>query len=481
MKRLFFLPLLLVLISCTCVRAQRMLDSEYVSAMVDQIYEKVKKSHPASFRAEGLAAIEAARTQVQGKVKEAVDGRDSIAYYEFAKLVSPIQNATQCGHLILEPHFDSLASISLRENYFPIQMMPVDSGRLWVLKKGLRTATDSIPAGSFVLNIDGHSPSELIENMSHFTGLNDQGNNYATKVMMGWAFSLGYQRYYGKKDSIVIQFDENHFAPSKQVLRPTHRPYKDPKKAVTDINKTLKFNLSDDGETGILSIRSFSTRKFNNGNYYKYLRGVFDSLNTGGTDQLIIDIRGNTGGSSSRISYLFSFLTNQRFQFASRAEMTGPTRAPAGETGKDRRNRENGAVSKKERRIQKRLTKFLKPQKAKRHYGGQVIVLIDEVSFSASGMFARYVQGYRRGILMGSTAGASANITYGASQEKGKTLIGPQENFRLRVNSIMLEIPNPVPGNVVPDIHVPMTVKGLKLGKDEVMEEALLVIGKKGI
>lgn len=458
-----------------------MLPADSIPAMIDEITATINEKHPFSFRPEGVEALEAARTQVQGEVEKAVKGRDFIPYHEFTALAAPIQEVTQCGHLILEPYVDSIADVSLRENYFPLNLTPTAEGDVFMLHRGLRTTTDSLPAGTFVLALDGIPTPTLIDRLAPFGGVNDQGNNGAARALAARAIAFRYQQYYGLQDSIVLQLDENHFTPSTRVIYPRHRPYVDPKKAVTDINKTLQFELSDNGQAGILTIKSFASRKFNNGNYHKYIRGVMDSLNAGGIRNLVIDIRGNTGGNSNRIMDLFSYLSPGKFRFADRAEFTGPARAEADESAKDSKRREAGAVSRRARRLQKRLTQNAKPQKADRQFTGKVAVLIDEISFSASGMFARYVQGSERGILVGSTSGASANITYGASQDKDKTLIGPNDDFRLRVNTILLELPNPIPGNVTPDIQVRPSSEDLENGKDPVLEAALQAMLKEGI
>ena len=470
--------LLLASLLCTCGRAQRMLPSAEVASMAEAIYQTIKDKHPAAFRPEGLAALDMARAQVLGNVEKALTGQDSIPYHEFVRLVSPLQQSTQCGHLILEPFRDSLTDVSLRENHFGLLLMPVDSGRQYVLTRGIRTTVDSIPPGAFIRAVNGTATPTLVDQLSYFNGVNDQGNNYASKTLTAKVLSLQYQRFYGLQDSLTLTIDRGQGVAVQRVLFPKHRPYKIPKKTIGDINKVLQFKLSEDGSTGVLTIKSFSVLKFNNGDYYKYIQGVMDSLNTGNIPNLVIDLRSNTGGNSQRINYLFSYLSEGKFQFCQRAELTGPTKAIAGESRRDRKRREKGAVSRRQRRLQKMLTRQIKPRKEEDRYKGKVAVLIDEITFSASGMFARFVQGSGRGILVGTTSGASANVTYGASTKDDKNYYGPRNDFRLRINSILLELPYPIPGNVTPDVTVVPTPQGLRQGADEVLDAAIDVLAE---
>ncbi len=464
---LFFLPLSLT--------GQRNFPADAVDSTAQQIFTEIKNRHPFSVTLEGLAALEGARAQVQEKVKQAVQGRDSISYPEFTELISPLQQVTDCGHLILEPHFDSLENLAIRENILPLQMTLLQDGR-HVLLKGLLTTQDSFPPGTDVVALGDKPIGPLLESLAWFSGLNDQGNDVAGLQKIIRFPSTYYQWHYGLQEEIDIRLRTEAGVIVDRVINGRHRPYVDPKKAVTDINKTLKFRFSEDGAAGILRIRKFSSYQFNNGNYFRFLRQVFDTLRETNTQQLVIDIRDNTGGASGRINALYRYLAERPFRFASEAIITGPARAKPGEKKKTTRRRASGAVTKAQRKVQKSLTAPIKPYKEDVRFKGNVVVLINELSFSASGIFARYVQGSGRGKLVGTPAGASATITYGANRNKDPLYVGPADNFELKVNTIGLVPEYPVPGNVTPDVLVPITLEALKAGKDEQLEVALEVV-----
>ncbi len=474
MRLLFLLVFLPVLLS-----GQRNFPADSVAGAAEEIFAIIKDRHPFAASMDGLKALEAARTQVQKEVMEAVGERDSITYPEFIKMMAPMQEVTGCGHLILEPHFDSLESRSIRENFLPLQMMLADDGR-HVLMTGLRTTRDTFLPGTEVLAIEGEPVGPLMQSLSYFSGLNDQGNNRAGVMKIIRFPSTYYQWHYGLKKQLSLTLKNDAGEVSEEVILAKHKPFVDPKKVKTDISKTLTFRFSEDGQTGILDINKFSTYKFTNGNYFKFIRTVFDTLRQTNTQQLIIDIRDNGGGSSGRISALYRYLSDREFKFSSATISTGPARALPGERGKVARRRAAGAVTKKERRVQKALTRKIKPVKEELQFSGRVVVLVNELSFSASGIFARYVQGSGRGKLVGMPAGASAGITYGAKDDGKKIYVGPDDNFEIKVNTIGLVPEFPEPGNVTPDIAVPLTVSALRAGRDEQLERALeIVSGKK--
>ena len=464
-----------ILCFSSLLSAQKMFPTGAVPEAVETIYTKIKERHPYPATFEGLAALDAARTQVQGELKAAVDGKDSIPYYEFVGLVEPLQEATNCGHLILEPYLDSTEVQAVRGNVFPLRMIQVEAGD-YVLLKGLQSTTDSLPPGTVVSTINGREVGPLLHEIAPFSGINDNRNNDALLYKVAYYPMFLYQTYYGPQDSIVITATDEAGAEKDYTIRSKKKKYVDPKKNKTPIGKTMKFKFSEDGKTGILTIRKFSSYKFSDGNYFKFLRNVFDTLKTTGTNQLIIDIRNNGGGNSGRINELYHYLSDQKFYFTADARMTGPARAEPGENAKTTRRRRAGAVTKRDRRLQRRLSKPLKPAKEKIRYTGKVVVLINELSFSASGLFARMVQGYGRGKLVGGVSGASANIMYGASKQGDPILIGPSEDFELKVNTIGLLPKYPIPGNITPDYIVRPTLEGIRAGRDEQMEKGLEVL-----
>ncbi|TXF91528.1 hypothetical protein FUA23_02190 [Neolewinella aurantiaca] len=464
----------LLLCSTSLLSAQKMFPADAAQEAAEEIYLEIKERHPYPATIAGLRALDSARTQVQKQLAARVNGHDSIAYHEFVGLVSPLQEATNCGHLILGPYLDSVANREIRENNFPLYLIQIETGE-YVLHSGISTATDSLSPGTVVTALNGENIKTVIGQIAPFSGINDDKNDEALLYKVARAPMFLYQTYYGIQDSIIITI-RNETGPENRTVFPKMVPYTDPKKSKTPIAKTLDFKFSEDGETGILKIKKFSSYKFTDGNYYRFIRQVFDTLKTTGTDQLIIDIRDNGGGNSGRINHLYQFLTDKKFYFTAEARMTGPARAQANDDAKTIRRLEAGAVSRRDRRLQRRLTKPLKPVKKKLRYDGKVVVLINPVSFSASGIFARMVQGSGRGKLVGDVSGASAAIMYGASKQGDPILIGPSDDFELKVNTIGLIPQYPASGNITPDYIVKPTLAGIKAGKDEQMEKAMEIV-----
>jgi len=101
------------------------------------------------------------------------------------------------------------------------------------------------------------------------------------------------------------------------------------------------------------------------------------------------------------------------------------------------------------------------------HYGGRVVILVDEVSISQSEYTAMAFRAAPGAIVVGSTtAGADGNISN----------ISLPGNLHTNISGIGVYYPDRQPTQrvgIVPDVTVVPTCEGIRQGRDEVLEEAL--------
>jgi C-terminal processing protease CtpA/Prc len=109
-------------------------------------------------------------------------------------------------------------------------------------------------------------------------------------------------------------------------------------------------------------------------------------------------------------------------------------------------------------------------QPAKPHYGGKVVILVDEVSQSSAEYTTMAFRASPRAKVVGSTtAAADGNISP----------IPLPGGLRSMISGIGVFYPDKRPTQrigIVPDVEVRPTVEGIRAGRDEVLEQALLLI-----
>ena len=114
-------------------------------------------------------------------------------------------------------------------------------------------------------------------------------------------------------------------------------------------------------------------------------------------------------------------------------------------------------------------------QPAKPHYGGKVVILVDEVSQSSAEYTTMAFRASPRAKVVGSTtAGADGNTSP----------IPLPGGLRSMISGIGVFYPDKRPTQrigILPDVEVRPTVEGIRAGRDEVLEQALRLILGDGV
>jgi hypothetical protein len=460
--------LFVCLLMSATISAQHNIGRGEAIAMADEITQHFLRHHPFAQQEEGAEKIDSVGRQIEAQLS-IVGHNDSLSLLEFLATVAPLQHVTKDGHLQLIPTPGEAVMDSVNLRLFPLYFAETKRGK-YVLRYRMPTLSgDTIAAGTPVIAIDGRPVGPLIDQMAVFGGTNDNGFNRAARFHTALNFSRNYQRLVGWRDSIKVLVSVGKQGEVSHWVKP-RRPEKQPEEKEEDdgpnTRQIFKLELSADSSAWIIELRSFSSSSFGgNRNFKKLAREYFARINESGIDRLIIDLRFNTGGSLTNCSYLYGFLAEAPFPALTEISTTGPSAR-----GKGIWNRFGmwlmGGIRKREGTYyQPRETRPKNRVPEKKRFRGEVVVLTNNLTFSASGLFANYVQGYNRGTIVGGVSGASNEVVYG-----GKTLefpIGERELFTLKMKNWRLVPANPKPGNVTPDIIVPIKATDYLPGSED--------------
>jgi len=251
--------------------------------------------------------------------------------------------------------------------------------------------------------------------------------------------------------------------------------------------RNFKF-LDSTAKTGYLHIRSWS-----NGPFKKFYREIFAKLDSAKSTNLIIDIRDNTGGRLDEIHELYSYLTDSTYVFVTPAKIK--TRLPylKGFYGPD-----SGLFSvvgetialpfytlhnlfKSRKKDGQLLFHYSYAKSAKPNalnFKGQLYVLINGASFSASAILATKLQGAKRATFIGEETGGTYNGTVAGHF---KIISLPNSKIRYRVGLMQIETQykqDPDGFGVRPDIEVIPTSLDILENRDPELEKALELIEK---
>jgi len=340
-----------------------------------------------------------------------------------------------CGHssLWVPRKFWNVAP----EKLFPLKL--VYSGNK-LLVTGSYGPEPLIPTGSEIISINNKAIKPILKRLTSLTSADGFNPSYR-KEKVAQNFAVKYALAFGFTDTFKIEYlPQGKQKKALLDLQPVS-------KAAIDKTKTGKPELSfkevEGKNTGILTINSFGyygqVEMF-----YAFIDSVFREINAKGIGNLVLDLRGNSGGDPFCSSYLWSYLEPEPLPYF---------KEPYG-----------------------RYDTLANPiPMADKHFTGEIYTLIDGNGFSTTGHFCGLLKYHQVGSFIGTELGSTytctGNATYPPLKNTG-IMVG---TARVRRYTAAVQGMDPMRG-ILPDYPVELSQKDIIEGNDPVMEFAFSLI-----
>jgi tetratricopeptide (TPR) repeat protein len=293
---------------------------EYI-ADLDQLGQKLLSVHPHPLkfisRDQFLRNIEIQKSLIT----------DSTTYAEFAWQCNAIIASIGCSHTSAStlPTDYPIFSMLPVENSFPMQVRWVDSHL--VVVNPMRNA-DRVSVKDEILSINGMESSKLMSDI--FEHIVSQANIQTSKVNHFNTFFAALIPYaLGLPSAFEIRVRNGNGEIQLHKARELAFELYDP--SVTNCAKDLCLEILDK-RTAVLTISSFNYYEWNNFPVFKsFLDSSMRVIENRKIQNLIIDVRHNSGGSQYPSIYLLQHLMNKPFTYYSKAEFAGKTDVLYGE------------------------------------------------------------------------------------------------------------------------------------------------------
>jgi hypothetical protein len=244
------------------------------------------------------------------------------------------------------------------------------------------------------------------------------------------------------------------------------------------------YELTYRGTTAVLTIRGFGDdREKGSLPYPEFLENAFRALEEKKTPNLIIDLRGNGGGMDEYGKLLFAHVMDRPFLYYWALETkkdrydlfryTNETAKDAEELAKPLKKNARGWFD-----VLGHPNSGLQNPEAPR-FAGRVAILIDGLSFSATGETTSLFHYHKKAVFFGEECGSGY---YGNTS--GFMVLATLPNTRIQVRIPLVIYTMAVDGypkdrGIVPDFPVSPTIEDLLAGRDPAMERALRFLEKK--
>lgn len=521
MTKLFFtVCFMLLLASCKSVKRHniKIVQQHVVEDLktdVDEVYNQLQKHHPKLYQYTSKAILDFKIDSLKKSIKSPIDSR---AFY---KKLAPVISHVRQGHLVVGPankKFTKKERKALKKNTFEFYNLDFEysDGKLWVVNtKG----KDSSYLGSQVVKINDDLVDSLL--ITYKTRFASDGYNKTLKNRaVGRYFSSFYYKDKGFVDSLKMTLKNNDSLftkllkripkkekkllhdsikidkpkPTKDDLRLAKAKKKRSKKENrkrgfyaqrNEYNRNFEF-IGQDSLVAYMNIKSFTK-----GNYKQFYKACFKKIDSAKTKHFILDLRNNGGGRVAEIDYLYSYLTNTPYKFIEPSEVK--SRTPifnyimTSSTGLKilgtvlspliitadllHTKKKDDAFYFKFKQTKTRQPKAL-------NYKGNMYVLINGNSFSASSLISTHLKAQKRAIFVGEETGGAFN---GCVAGFYKIYELPTSKLKLRIGLMQIEAPYkqlPDGYGIKPDVEIYPTITDRLSNNDPELNWVLKAIYK---
>jgi hypothetical protein len=494
---------------------------EQLRGDVDYLYSKLLGNHPQLYWYIGENQLKAKFDSLKRSISEPMVAHDF--YFKLAPLVASIRQ----GHTRLIPlnkrftakERDSLKVKKYGATPFSKLGFAIFNGKLYVVKSD--SWDKSVPVGAEIVEVNGIGSDVLLSKYRSTLTADGYITTFVDRMLANRFPSFFYADF-DFTDSLLCRIKLNDTtklytfrrAPvdTSKAKGKYKNVVKEPRKVLSKAQKdsaraeqlkrkvqgydlesktySKNFEVSkSDSSVGILTLKDFSR-----GSYRKFYSQTFKKIDSLKLKTLVIDLRNNPGGSAADIADLYSYLVDTSFKFMSNSEVTSLRSAlftsyfqnlkggfkvlaapfyplylvgiiPRTSVGDD---------GKYYVRLSKKVHKPSKPT-----FKGEVYVLINGGSFSASCIISSMLKGTKRAYFVGEETGGAYNGTVAGMMPYFEL---PSSKLNARIGLFCMrptQQANIEGRGIMPDYQLTPSLADVLSGKDPEMEWVLKRVSQK--
>ena len=406
---------------------------------------------------------------------------DSMTELQFGwKVIAPLTHEIHCGHTSfgMSKRWNKFIR-SKRIPSFPLYL------KIWrdtmVVTANMNRKDSVIKKGMLITSINGIKNHDLIKKMFGYL-VEDGYEDNVNYVRLSTSFPFFHRNVFGIYKTYSVEYIDS-LGNNRKAFIPLFGLTEDTLKKIRNFppvkqkHLTRKEKLDDvrnlkikDG-MGIMTINSFS-----GGSHLKqFFRQSFRTLHKENISNVVIDIRANGGGDISNYVALTKYIRNTSFKVADTAVAISKSFAPYTRYVKSGFFNNIGMFLLTKKGSDGRYhfgywERHMVQPRAKDHFTGDVYVLTNGLTFSASSLFCGSVKGQGNVTLVGENTGGG---WHGNSGIMIPDITLPNTGLKVRLPMFRLVQYNHIAKTgtgVVPDIYVGPSVESARSGADKKME-----------
>lgn len=417
--------------------------------------------------------------------------KDSMTETQFRTVLSYVVAQIKCGHTSVRPSRAMSKYLEGKVSPFPINIKAW--GDTAVVTSNINKKDSNVVRGVLLQSIDGRTMQQVFDTLFRFT--NTDGYNLVHKyqsISNRNVFPSLYTYVFGLKQSYKVSFidtlgisrtaDMKIYVSQKDTTQKTKTP--EPKISRSERKKRMLLSMRNLKVDSALRTAVMDLNTFANGySLRRFFKKTFKQLKQDSIQNLVIDLRGNGGGSVTNSNLLTKFIADHKFKIGDSLFAVKRSSAFGGYRQNNfwnwlfmmvfTKKKEDGAYH-----FGYFERHYFSP-KTKNHFDGEVYVLTGGNTFSASTLFTSTIKGQKNVTVVGEETGGGA---YGNTAWLIPDVTLPNTRVRFRLPLFRLVINKDYPHNgrgIIPDVYSGPTVEAIRQNRDFKMEKVRTLIEQK--
>jgi Peptidase family S41 len=418
---------------------------------------------------------------------------DSLTENQFKAKVAWFVSTIKCGHTSVRSSKDYTGYSAMHKTArFPLLIKTWNDSLIFL---GSLNRQDTLfKRGTIITSIENYSNRVLLDSMFRFISTDGDGNNFKSQAL-SFNFPLYYGYAFALKDSFAIRYIDSSGI-EKQTYVQLNKPVVDtgkqikkvpppkaPGPSLKEIKRIVlasKRNMIYDSVNHLAYMRLAT---FSGGRLRKFFKESFKELQENHINNLVIDLRENSGGNINMSNKLARYIKQSTFHTADTAAAINRslTYAKYIQPSFPYHMAMLFTTTKKQdgKFHFRQLEQHQYKPYSKHHYNNQVYIIQGGYTFSAAAMFVLQLKGQQNVTVVGEETGGG---NYGTSAVHLPEIILPNSKLRVVLPLYRLVFDSTQIKNgkgIQPDIYVPPSSVDIAHGVDPKMRKVKeLIEGK---
>jgi hypothetical protein len=238
--------------------------------------------------------------------------KDSLTTLDFYRKVKPLIAQIGCLHtgIVLPESYEK--AMEETATHIPLEIFIDENRKVFITKN--HSKNEAIPVKDELLFINGKPITSIINTL--VKAIPSDGYNETEKVLaLNLRFPFWYQSMIEMTETFTVKMASENTAQEYKIKGITPEVFPSYEKLASTNKEQLSFEIKD--TIGVLKIQTFAKTsiKRNGQNFKSFIKEAFKTLEKQEIENLIIDLRYNTGGTDSYAAVLASYFFEEEFRY----------------------------------------------------------------------------------------------------------------------------------------------------------------------